>query len=620
MLGAAKTLIPRIKGEAKIKLRLAEKKLFAALLAVAFVVCGLLVLVPEVKADITGSRTFFSTSADAQLSYLTTDWATGWNAYYATWDDAAGQLLVGGVEYGSGQWNIARSCLYFTTVDVPADATITAATLSLYVETDNSVNDFNVTIQGTSLYPHSPAQASDYYRGWYGSTSLGSRSTGDGLSAQAFWNVSLNAAGLALINREGTSRFIIRNQNDIDGTAPSSNEWIYVSARDRGESYAAKLIVEYTVPSSDAYNYYFQGPYDDSGNLIEGTVHVVVTPSYNTPIEFDLTSDGLTADTETVSLEQQAILATWNITTAGNYTRVHYFNADTTETIYVCVPDPNLPFNLYSFTVNDFVGVTSGHLESTLYIDGATRVIERQQINTIGPAPFYMTWSKVYDMRVVADQGTVGLGSFTALTDTSPTAIIPAGAFPHAFEGLDVLVTASRTNATTIQVSYADSQEATYWVRVYIKHRLSNGDYYTDYYENSTDNSYSLTWQGGANFTDYLVQVQAFRGNATKDWSFLAPYQRGPSSLWGGLNLLGDGLPIEAQYIPAVVLIFAAALAFSFWHISAGAWIAWVTAVVCTLFNWLPTDPVSTPITLGIGAVICAGITIGEFKKGERTL
>jgi hypothetical protein len=328
------------------------------------------------------------------------------------------------------------------------------------------------------------------------------------------------------------------------------------------------------------------------------------------------------ADTVNYNLEQQAVLMTWNISATGNYSRVLYFKADKTETVYVFVPDVELPYYLYGFVVNDFVGVTNGYLESMVYVNGSNRVVERQPINTINAAPFYMAWSKKYDMRVVCDEGTLSLGAFTALAETSPTVMIPMGAFPRTINGLLVSAIAARLNATAIQANYTDTYGLTYWVRANFTHRLNNGLYVSDYSELSTSNSYSVTWTGAEINVDYLVRVDAYRSGGLKSWTFSCPYTRNNTNIWEPLNSLGDlrDLPLEAQYVPAIVLIIAALLSFSYAHISVGVWCVWAIAGVCYLFGWLPYDAVGTPVVLGLGAFVCGGITFGEFKKTERTV
>ena len=583
------------------------------------------------KADITTTRTFLSTSADAQLVYTyLDDWNTAWDAYSATYVDNAGSILLGGqtrIDVGYGiEYDIGRSMFYFDSSDLPTGANITSAVLSLYIYTDGSDTDFNVTIQGTGTYPHIPAVASDYWRGWYSTTSLGSRSTSDGLSASAFWNITLNTAGIDLINDAGYTRLCVRSQEDIDGSEPTTNEYLWIGARDMGESYAPKLYVTYTVSEGGGagiFNYYFSGPYEDDGNVLDGTVSVTLYPTANETIGFDLVGDGVNADTYSLNLEQQAVLMVWNVSSSGNYTRVLYFTDDNTETIYVAVPDQDLPFSLYSFTVNDFDAVTDGYLESLTWIGGATRVVERQPLNTINACPFYMGWSHAYSMRVVCDEGTLDLGTFTALTTTDQTVLIPYGAFPDESLGLTMTVNADRYNATAIEASYVDPEDATAWLYIDIKHRESlSGDWVTAYSANTTAAySYSLLWAQGNNQTDYLVTIQVYR-EGVKSWVFSCPYERGTPNIWAPLANLGNfgGTSLSLEYVPAILLIVGSLLAFSYYYLVAGVWIAWGVACFCSYVGWLPYDATVTPVVLGVAAVINAGITIGEFKRTERDL
>lgn len=542
-------------------------------------------------------------------------------------------MLLGGQEYadiGYGIiYNVARDALFFDTSDLPTSPNITSAILSVYVSIDTSDTDFNVTVQGTGTYPHSPAVAGDFFKDWYGTTNGGSRNTGDGLSAGAYWNITLSAAGINMINDAGTTRFLLRSQEDINGDPPTAQEWIQIAARDMGESYAPKLYVFYETGGGEGgsgdFYYYFNGPYEDDGNVLtDGTAHCVLYPTANTTIEFDLTAVGSTPDTYSLQLEQQAVLMLWNISASGNYTRVRYFTDDNTETIYVAVPDQDLPFSLYSFTVNDFDGVTDGYLESLTWIGGATRVIERQPLNTINACPFYMGWSHAYNMRVVCDEGTLDLGVFTALTTTDQAIIIPYGAFPEAGTGLTIEVDAERYNATAIQASYSDDEDETVWLYIKIEHRQAlSGEWFTSYSANTTAAaSYSLLWAQGDNQTDYLVTFQAYRGGQVLSWVFSCPYTRGTTNIWAPLANLGNfsGTTLTLEYIPAVLLIVCALLAFSYYNLVAGIWIAWAVACLCSLLGWLPVDPTVTPVILGFAAVINAGITIGEFKKTERDM
>lgn len=575
--------------------------------------------IPEVKADISTNRTFVSTAADSGASYSDADFTTAWEAYTADQFYPDLYYMVGGMQNGT-EYSVGRSFVYFDTSDLPNDANITSAYIGFYITDDESDTDFNVTLQGTGTYPHNPPVASDYWKGWYGTTTnFGTRSTSDGLSESAYWNITLSESGLDQISPTGTTRFCVRSQEDIDGSAPTGDEYIYFGSRDMGESYAPKLYVYYTVDTGDTYNYYFNGPYEDDGSVFDGNVTVTLFPTAGTSYEFVLSGDGATADSENYGLEQAAVLCQWNITSDMNYTRVIYFTEATSETVYVCVPDPDKPIYLYGFTVNDFYGVTNGYLESLAWVNGAYRVIERQPIDTINAVPFYMQWGFSYEMRVVCDEGSLSRGSFTALADTAPSITILSGDFPSEEYQMLVDVTAERPDPSFIEVSYTDNEDATYWVRFYIKHRLASGTYTTDYYINSTSQYYFVNWTSADPSLDYLVQVQAYRTDGVKLWNFYAPYTRDQTNIWEPLNLLGDSLPVEMQYVPATILIIGALLAFSFWHISAGAWIGWFVAAVMYLFGWLPQGE-GMIVSLGFSAVVAAGITIGEFKRGERIL
>jgi len=606
-----------------------SKRLIVVALALLFIINVFsLTYHAEVKADITTSRSYISPSGDGSFYTEEYDFYTIWNAYSATADTYSTILTIGMAGQAPYPIDLARGFVYFDTSDIPDGATINSATLSLYIHSDNSDSDFNVIIQGTATYPHYGIESNDYYQAWYGDTSLGSRSTADGLSEGTYWNITLNSAGLAKVSSTTWTRVFLRSQEDIDNSEPINSEFIEVRTRDWGESYAPKLYVSYTVGETTPpegggtgeFYYYINGPYTESGDVYNGRVLCHLYPSYNTTLTFTLGGSDGVADNLVYQLEQQAVLMSWNISDTGNYTRTYYFTSTTSETVYAFVPDVDLPFYLYAFTINDFVGVTNGYLESLIYANGSNRVVEREPVNTINAAPFYMSWSKVYTMRVICDQGVLSFGAFTALAETNPTVIIPMGAFPRAVEGLIVSVNAERVNGTVIQANYTDADERTFWVRVYFKHKLSDGTYATDYYQNATTSTFSVTWTSAVDDVDYVVQIQAYRDGEAKTWAFSCPYTRTNANPWQGLNLLGSGLPIAAEYIPAVVLIIGALLSFSYAYISVGAWCAWGAAAYCYLVSWLPYDGTVTPVIMGVSAVVCGGITLGEFKRSERTV
>lgn len=595
------------------------RKALAVFLVAAFFLSAWTSLFPLSSGDITASRTYSATSADSYgwtLSDVYSDARDDVNADTIYHDQASGRVgqeLIGGVTY-----SLTRGFVYFDTSDLPDGVTLSTAVLSLTVTDDQSTTDFNVTVQGTGTYPHNPTEVGDYYLGWYGSTSMGSRSTSEISGGKL--NITLNAAGMNQISKTGTTRLTLRSQNDIDNVAPTDSEYLWFGNQEGGNG--AVLYVTYTVVTGGGgeYSYSLYGPYTDTGAVYDGTARIRLFPVGNDSITFDLSADGVTASSYSVTFDQPPVLMSWNISSSGNYTRVYYFTDVLTESIFVFIPAQETPFYLYSFTVNDFFGVTNGYLEAMLYFNGSNRVVCRQRIDSINNVPFYLMWGEKYDMRIVSDDGTLSLGSFTALSESNPTIIIPNGAFPRTPNYASRFANASRTNATAITVFYDDPDDETYSVLVSIKHQLTNGTYVTDYLEGSTTNTFSLVWNGGSPTRDYLVVVEASTVDGSKSWSLSCPYTRTNPNVWAGLNELGDGLPVEVQYLPAIILIVASVLVFSYWHISAGAWISWGVAGFCILVGWLPNNGTPTVAAMGFAAVICAGITIGEFKLRERTV
>jgi hypothetical protein len=139
---------------------------------------------------------------------------------------------------------------------------------------DISDTDFDIVIQnGMPVYPHSPADADDYdktnYAGNYGSVST------VGMCAPGGWVIiELNAAGIALLNKTGYNKFMLRSSRDIAGTAPGVGAAEYI----RFNVGTAVLCVEHSAgPSSvecvavnDGYIPYGNNNYNTCRNAVNG--------------------------------------------------------------------------------------------------------------------------------------------------------------------------------------------------------------------------------------------------------------------------------------------------------------------------------------------------------------
>jgi len=160
------------------------------------------------------------------------DWATAYgqngnfNDYTST--DAESRIYVsaGSLRY------ITRAIVQFDTSTIPADATITSATLCLYGASKitsggpSGVGNMNITTVTTA--GNTTLSNSDYNISNYGSTRLSDTSI-----SYANWiigqynNYVLNASGLAAINKGGWTKFSWRHDEDIDNIDPGGNAFSY---------------------------------------------------------------------------------------------------------------------------------------------------------------------------------------------------------------------------------------------------------------------------------------------------------------------------------------------------------------------------------------------------------
>lgn len=258
-----------------------------------------------------------------------------------------------------GQWNssgtsysVYHVSINYDTSSLPETLTqITAATLSLRCTLNQSVQDFNVTVQsGMPNYPNEPAISTDYNRLLY-SGNGGSANTSTITALNTYWNISLNSVGLSWIDLDGTTKFMLRSNNDVDGVEPSGLEYVDLSYAEAGSSYSAKLYVTY---ETEGYRYIVHGPYYESGSVANAFVNLTLSIENMASNKTYLNGTDGVADTLTFEIEQRGIAFTWNISSPGlNLSRTMCLTSETFEEIYILLPDPEETFELYSFTVND---------------------------------------------------------------------------------------------------------------------------------------------------------------------------------------------------------------------------------------------------------------------------
>jgi hypothetical protein len=594
-----------------------KKPFFILLIFLLFISLFCLGFTPTVNADITDTRTFTASTSDGHANVT--------NLNYDTAHDDAGTeaqvftsqsiFNVGQTYDGSFYYDLWRSFVFFDTSAIPDLATIDTAILGLYVETDSSTTNFNVTIQdGTPTYPHDPVTKADYYYIRY-SGNGGNRSTST-ISGAGYWNITLSTDGEGWISKTGQTKFALRSSEDIADSAPSNDEYVAFYAREQGTSYAPRLYVTYTVDTDDVFSYTVLGPYVDTptDTVFNGVCNVTVYPSYNETFSFLLDGSG-GEDSEIFVYEQQPVFMAWNISDSVNYTRRIYFTDEVTEEFYIFVPSPDLPFYLYTFTITDFYGMTNAFLETRLYLSAQNEVVERQLLDSVNPFPYYLQWAIKYNLRVVCDEGSLDVGSFTPLTETSQNIVIARDAFPISYYGFNATVNAGRMNATYIQMNYTDNAELTEWIYTEITH-LDGQTYTTDYTDNATASTVQINWYSALETIDYLVTVTALRDESLISFTFSCSTTQEEVNPFAPLDELGDNFPIQPRYIVGFGIVLACAGIFSYAHIVAGAFSIAITSAFLTAIGWLNLSWVLLALAFAISVLI----SIAWFKSREREI
>ena len=190
-------------------------------------------------------NTWLSSTSDGYIyKSSSTSYNTAWSAGTGTISSSADYITIGqnkGSTFPNPTYYVYRGFLIFNTSSLPSNAYIDNATLSLYKKGDNSTTDFIITVQnGQPTYPHNPLQFGDYNKSHYSEN-------GGGLSTTNFVNGrnTITITNHSWIQKNGMTKFCLRSSRDINGTSPTGKEYVDVYSREKGTSYAPKLIIHY---------------------------------------------------------------------------------------------------------------------------------------------------------------------------------------------------------------------------------------------------------------------------------------------------------------------------------------------------------------------------------------
>jgi len=183
------------------------------------------------KPEMHGDDGFVQGTSDV----YSTAHATATYSYDTTYILAIGQNLSG------GSYRVYRAFLKFNTSTIPLGATITAASLKLYGDADNSATDFYVRLQKWT--GDTPIDLGDYNQ-------FDGQNYDDGAFNTANFQIgqfnTITISDFNLITKAGYTKICVRSSRDITETPPTGDEYIQAYAYEEGLNYCPQLVVTWT--------------------------------------------------------------------------------------------------------------------------------------------------------------------------------------------------------------------------------------------------------------------------------------------------------------------------------------------------------------------------------------
>jgi len=539
---------------------LAKRKILVVNLSLLVAVLFIIPLIYPVRADLTVTRTFTSSSSDGYI-YAS---GSGIEGYSDAYDAATGTVSSSASTFSIGQqavgafpsatYTVWRGFLFFDTSIIPSTANVTSAVLSLYVSANYSTTDFNVTIQsGMPTYPHDPLQSSDFYYSWYGSSTGGSRNTAE-ISGTGYWNITLTSTGLSWISFSTTTKLCLRSGRDISSTTPTGDEYVTFSTSEAGSTQTPKLIVTYTVPVGGAGIITIHAPYLETGAVFNGTVNATLYYANNQSetLTFDGT-DG-SADTVQSTSDTMPINVYWNCTSDYTKERVYTFNQyATTDEIWLHVADTNIEsLNQYYISITDFAGITNATVSTIKNVGGNIRTIEKQPLDVINDIPFWLITYNQYTLEVDSDQGTF-TWSLPADVIGTKSYVITKDMVTQENTARNFTVSATRLNGSIINIEYYDPNSATLSVTTTITY-YANYEWLTAYTQtDASDSDLNYNWTTADATKKYTVLITATTTAGTYNWQFALDPPALTNPFGSSLDFMGNwGFP--ANQIPGLVI------------------------------------------------------------------
>jgi len=537
--------------------------------------------------------------------------------YDYSWTSTIGSVFDSLDYIGVGQNasnHIYRAFLFFSMNDLPSDAVITEAWVGVRISyAQLNVDNFTLTVcDGQPTYPHDPLAYTDYNRLLYNSMSSGNSTTA--VVVDNYFYVNYTAADLSRIETSGTTKVVLRSDQEIVGNSTNQATLTFWGAN-KGESCAPVLIVNY---NTYAYAYTFHGPFLETGVASTDNVTVVVYPVGAASSTFDMPANSSYIHNIYFSTGPLHHFS-YNITSpVYNVSRIYYVESAETD-FYLFLPKSTDSYAQYSFQIVDLAGLGAGYISTNLNINGTSRPVEKLPIDLYNYMNFYLVKGNTYDIKVSCSLGVFTDANFVAAETLTKKEVITGDMFARSMPSNPLAVAGRRQNATWIQANYSNIEATTDWIQFTIQ-RLITTTWTTVVVSNNTLNATSMqyNWYSAGNTTDYRMTVLASISSVEYTWMFdlsapivnVSPFD---------LSVLGTFGPFPTQHIIGFLLVCIAFGCFTAFDLGLGCTVAWIMSLFFTYLGLLP-NATQNWILMGFAGFFVVLVDIKEAKKVEREI
>lgn len=167
------------------------------------------------------------------------------NAAWATARGAASGTTSGvyvGAEKSGAPYFVYRTFFSWDTSAIPDDAIIDIATLTMQISGKDTTNDFAIALAGHTAASDTVIADADFDNVTLNSpTEFTTRSANiSTIPLNTDFVLTLNAAGLAAINKTGYTKLCTRSSKDVDNSTPTARSYASITV--------ATLTIEYHLP------------------------------------------------------------------------------------------------------------------------------------------------------------------------------------------------------------------------------------------------------------------------------------------------------------------------------------------------------------------------------------